>query len=146
MNYAIGYALNVDDLMCNFPIQKIKTNYRKFQQTQKITSKKELASRIWISCVKMVLDDIIENSDTFELPTINKDAEIYIKGYSGEKFKQGRQNGKWTDIDFLNSNFTGYQLTFKYQKAGFMVEKPIYLDSNNKKRITDRVNSGKSYY
>lgn len=137
MNYALGYALNTEDLMCNLPIDKLKVKER---------YKKDLASKIWLSCVKMVLDDIIDNSDTFELPTVNRNAEIYIKGYFDSDFIKGRQNGKWQDVDYLNTNFTGYQMMLKFQRAGYMVEKPIYLDPKNKDRITQRANSGKTYY
>lgn len=142
MNYAIGYALNGNDLMTNFPLKKFKTK----RDECKVNKRRRLAAQIWRSCLDLVIQDIIDNSDTFELPTVNRDAEIYIKGVSGDQFMYGRQNGKWQDVDYLNTNFTGYQMMFKFQRAGYKIEKPIYLDPRRKQQITNRANSGKSYY
>jgi len=55
----------------------------------------------------MVLDDVIENSDVFELPTRSRKCEIYMKEVKDEDFKKARRKRKWRDIDFLASNFTG---------------------------------------
>ena len=142
MNYAIGYALNGNDLMTNFPIQKLKIKQKDLDGKKR----RDLAAQVWRSCVDLAIQDVIDNSDTFELPTVRRDAEIYIKGTSGEDFIKGRQNGKWQDVDYLNTNFTGYQMMLKFQRAGYKIEKPIYLDPIRKQQIADRANSGKSYY
>ena len=93
-----------------------------------------------------MLDDVINNSDTFVLPTKSRKAEIYMKSYEDEDFKKGRRNGKWEDVDFLESNFTGAQMMLKLQRGGYLFEKPIYVDNVHKNKITERLNSGKSYY
>ena len=142
MNFAVGHALNGDDLMTNFPIKKLKIKQRDINGKKR----RDLAAQVWRSCVDLAIQDVIDNSDTFELPTANRNAEIYIKATSGEEFIKGRQNGKWQDVDFLNTNFTGYQMMFKFQRHGYKIEKPIYLDPRRKQQITDRANSGKTYY
>ena len=37
-------------------------------------------------------------------------------------------------------------MTFRYQNAGVIKEKPIYLDRKRRDRITELTNEGKSYY
>jgi len=37
-------------------------------------------------------------------------------------------------------------MMLKFQRAGYKIEKPIYLDPIRKQQIADRANSGKSYY
>jgi len=58
-----------------------------------------------------------------------------------------RRNGKWQDVDFLNSYFSGYQLTLNmYNKEGKPVRiKPIYLDNKLKNKLTEYTNQGKQY-
>jgi len=66
------------------------------------------------SCIKLVIEDVIENNATFHLPTRKRSAEIKMKSTSDEKFAFARRKGKWADVDFLTSNFTGYQMIFKF--------------------------------
>jgi hypothetical protein len=35
---------------------------------------------------------------------------------------------------------------FRYQNAGVMKEKPIYVDTPRRKKIVNRLNAGKPYY
>lgn len=146
MKYATGYCMNAVDVMKGFPAKKTVITAKECEKIMKNRHKEKLAERIWKANIAMVLDDVIDNSDTFVLPTASKKAEIYIKSYPREEFVQGRKNGKWKDIDYLASNFTGAQMMFKYQNGGVFKEKPIYVDAGRKQRIADRLNSGKAYY
>ena len=69
-----------------------------------------------------------------------------MKRFEREEFTKCRQNGKFSDVNFLNSNFSGYQMAFNFQSAGVMREKLIYLDPAHKDKITKYTNEGKSYY
>lgn len=146
MNYATGHALNTNELFLNFPNKKLKLSRKKCEKLIGNDHKEFIAKQVFKACVKMVIDDMIDNNATFQLPTRAKKAELYMKRYDGDSFVKCRQNGKFKDIKFLNSNFTAYQLAFKYQNAGVIKEKPIYLDPKNKQKITDNTNNGKSYY
>lgn len=145
-NYAIGHATNTKDLFIAFDNKKLKATSKDCDKAIGNKHKSALAQKIWKASVDLILQDIIDNSDTFQLPTASRKAEIYIKGYDKDDFVKGRQNGKWQDIDYLASNFKGYQPVLKFQRCGYMIEKPIYLDNTRKKQIVDRVNSGKTYY
>ena len=65
---------------------------------------------------------------------------------SNSDFKKAFKKGKWNDVDFLTSNFTGYQLALsvKSQKRPEK-EKLIYLGYKHKDRITELTNEGKRY-
>jgi hypothetical protein len=39
---------------------------------------------------------------------VSNEAYLYMKKTSGEQFKRAFKKGKWRDVDFLASNFTGY--------------------------------------
>jgi hypothetical protein len=65
---------------------------------------------------------------------------------SGNNFKNAVKYGKWRDVDFLTSNFTGYQLSLKTKSSKRPEkEKTIYLDYKHKDRITELTNEGKRY-
>jgi len=65
---------------------------------------------------------------------------------SGNNFKNAVKHGKWKDVDFLTSNFTGYQLSLKTKSNKRPEkEKTIYLDYKHKDRITELTNEGKRY-
>ena len=65
---------------------------------------------------------------------------------SVNKKKKAFRNGKWNDIDFITSNFSGYQLGLIMEsKKRTNREKPIYIASKDKDRITEYTNQGKQY-
>lgn len=138
MNYATGHAISTGDIFSTLDTKKIKTKHR--------GNKKDLAKSIFIDCVSLVLEDMIENNVTFELPTRSKKCKLRMKRIDGDDFIKCRQGGKFSDIDFLKSNFTGYQMVFDYQNGGIPREKNIYLNPDRRDRITKYTNEGKSYY
>lgn len=146
MNYATGCALNGNELMESLDIKRIKTHWTKCKEISGRPSKTSFAVTIFAKALQLAMEDVIDNSVTFELPKGTNNANIYIKEYSGDDFMNGRKGGKWKDIDYLATNFCGYSPMFRFRRAGYTVEKPIYLDSKHKQRIADRANSGKSYY
>lgn len=145
MRYATGHALNTNQLLHNFPTNKLKLSAQKCQELIGNRHKEYIAKQVFKACVNLVLQDIIDNNCTFKLPTRAKSSELYMKRYEGDDFIKCRQNGKFQDVNFLKSNFTGNQICFKYQQAGIMREKPVYLDKNNKQKITEHTNNGKNY-
>lgn len=144
--YATGYAFNTKELFLNFPTDKLKITSEECSKINGDKHKKTLSEQIFLASAAMIIDDIIDNNATFRLPTRSKKAELGIKTFNREEFTKCRQNGKFKEVNFLNSNFCGYQMNFKFQSAGVMREKLVYLDPAHKNRLTDNVNKGKSYY
>ena len=145
--YALGHAINGTQLFLPFDNKRIKTDRKSVKELVKSEHKEYLANMIFSDALQMIMDDIIDNSITFDFKLAqDKVAEIYIKEFSDEDFLKGRKNGLWKEIDYLSTNFSGYLPMFKYQKAGYTIEKPIHLDTNRKLKIAKNVNEGKSYY
>lgn len=145
--FALGHAINGRQLFRKFNPKRIKTPNSEIKKIVKSQHKEYLASKIFTDALQMIIDDIIDNSVTFEIGLNKKQlGQIYIKEVNGEDFLNEYKNGRHKYIDYLNTNFTGYNPVFKYSKAGYTIEKPIYLDKNRQKRIANRANSGKSYY
>lgn len=146
MNYATGYAMNIDELFISFPTNKMELSAKECEQLIGNRHKETIAKAIFKSALSMVIEDIIENNVTFLLPTKSKKAELKMKRFTRDKFSKARRNGKWSKVDFLTSNFCAYQIVFNFQSQGVMREKLIYLDSKHRDKITDYTNKGKQYY
>lgn len=145
MHYALGHALNTNEFMHNFPTKKLKLTAKECEQLIGNRHKETIAKEVFKYCVNLVIQDIINNNITFKLPTRSRESELYMKRYSGDKFVECRQNGKFADVQYLKSNFSGYQMCFKYKSAGIDKEKLIYLDPKNRDKITEYTNCGKNY-
>lgn len=92
--------------------------------------------------------DIIENNVTFVLPLkYGNYAEIYMKQFSDEEFKKLYKYGKFKNIDYVLSQFTGNELVYKYStRTVDTKEKPIYVNKELKKLIEKHTNEAKQYY
>ena len=146
MNYATGYAMNIDELFLSFPTQKMILTAKACEELIGNRHKETIAKMIFKSAINMVLQDIIENNATFTLPTKSRKAELYMKRFGRQEFSKARRNGKWSKVDFLTSNFCAYQIVFRFQSQGVMREKLIYLDPEHRDKITDYTNQRKQYY
>ena len=84
------------------------SSYAGTETTGTISIKKDLDCDIEGKDV-LIVEDIIENNTHFLLPTLGtNEAYLYMNKTSGNNFKKAVKHGKWRDVDFLTSNFTGY--------------------------------------
>lgn len=146
MKLALGHAFNLKQLFENLKTKKLNYTIKQSKEICGNEHKDVLAKRIFIDNMKIVLNDIIDNNVTFELPTGARKSSIYVDRTSGEDFKQARKNGKWKEVDYLKSFFSGYQLVLRMESKKFIRKKPIYLDKRLKEKLTNYVNQGRQYY
>lgn len=147
MNYAVGCAFSQSDLFENFPYNKLKITCNECEKINGNRHRDLLVKQIFRESIKLILDDIIENNATFELPVVgSKKCDIHMQKFKNEAFKRLKRAGKWKDIDFLKSMFTGYQLgLFMYDNNRTPRVKNIYVNKYYKDKITKNVNEGKQY-
>ena len=147
MNYAVGHSFQIKDIFQNFPVRKLKLTTEECRKLYPDGSKRDFAASIFMDSVEMVVNDIIDDNVHFKFPVLGStQAYLYMKRTSGKKFKKAFKNGKWNDIDFIMSDFNGYQLSLKMESNKRLPrEKTVYLPTKYKHRITDNVNSGIQY-
>lgn len=145
--FAMGHTFSSREIFHNFPIDKLKMDYDIVRKIYSDGDKRSLAASIFNKGMQLIVEDIIENNVHFLLPTLgNNESYLYMKKTSGQDFKNAVRKGKWRDVDFLTSNFTGYQLALSVKsKKRPEKEKPIYLGYKHKDRITELTNEGKRY-
>lgn len=121
---------------------------KKILKNKHIKNKKLLAAKIFTECFYEILLDIINNNITFVMPLrFGNYGEICMKQISGDKFKEVYKAGKFRNLDYVLSQFTGNQLVYKCTKrTGTITEKPIYVNQTLNKLITKYTYEGKQYY
>ena len=146
-NYAMGHCFTGKDLFNNFPVNKLKMSKEQCIATYPDGSKRDLAASIFTRSVQIVVDDIINNNVDFKFPTLGQtQAYLRMKRTTGQNFKKAFKNGKWNDVDFLTSNFSGYQIVLDMEsKKRKKRKKDIYLSPKDRDRITENTNLGKQY-
>ena len=146
-NYAMGHCFTGKDLFNNFPVNKLKMSKEQCIATYPDGSKRDLAASIFTRSVQIVVDDIINNNVDFKFPTLGQtQAYLRMKRTTSQNFKKAFKNGKWNDVDFLTSNFSGYQIVLDMEsKKRTTRQKDIYLSPKDRDRITENTNLGKQY-
>ena len=145
--FAMGHTFSTREIFHNFPIDKLKMDYDTVKKIYTDGDKRSLSASIFAKGMQLIIEDIIENNVHFLLPTLGQnESYLYMKKTSGNDFKKAFKKGKWKDVDFLTSNFTGYQLalSIKSKKRPEKI-KSIYLGYKHKDRITELTNEGKRY-
>ena len=147
MKYALGHSFNLDQLFSNFNKDKLKVSTQQVKKYYADGNKQSLIKTVFREFMKMVLNDVVDNNVTLELPTDANKSEICMRRIFGDEFKSARQHGKFKEIDFLNSNFSGNQLALiMHNKEGKPSRiKSIYVAGDLKRKIIENTNKGKQY-
>ncbi len=145
MILATGAAFNLDEMIINFPMKKLSVTCEECKNIIKDPHRNILIKRIFRECLKLVINDIIDNNITFWLPTKARKCNIHMKRVDGQTFKNLRKSGKWKDVDLLSSSFTGYELGFYMYGVRDPRIKNIYVNKSLKDRITQNTNNGMQY-
>lgn len=147
MNYALGYAWKLDELFMNFNSQKLKIDGVSLQRLYGDNHKKQLCYKVFRKCVQLIVNDIIENDVEFQLPTGSRKTSLLMHTYRDEEFKLARQNGKFKEVDFLDSGFCANQLQlYMYGHRNIPKTKQVYLNKELKEKITEYTNNKRVYY
>lgn len=146
-HFALGWACNLNDIFVRFPYEKCKNLVSKYKTKQ---LKRQKVKQVFRDGVEVILDDIIENNASFQVPSyLYYKGEIHFEPITGERFKELRNKGKFSRIDFLETLFTGYQL-YLYLRGKSDVfyarrKIPIYINKYYKEKMENLVNEGKTY-
>ena len=141
--WATSYALKADDLYIGFPTKKYLKIDKRDLPTCYENEVQFMYGKILRYFFYLLIKDIIENQDTFKFPP-NGAYRAYLEmvPIHGEDFKRARQNGAFNDVDFLASNFTGYQIYLRMMTRYGKWLKQIYVSKKFTNRITELTNQG----
>lgn len=147
MRLALGHAFSLKQLFDNMKLNRLKIKTKDIPKWYSDGSKRDFCAIIFARSVELVVNDIIENNVHFKLPTIGRGSSyMYMDRIEGETFKKAFKMGKWRDVDFIKSFFTGYQMCLVLNaSSSAQRKKRIYLSTAQRNRITERTNEGVSY-
>jgi len=141
-----NHGLTAGELYSNTPKSIIDRKWRWFNDTFGWNKSYEDAiSDPFKYCFGLILNRILDERVRFKIPGRN-DAYIDFEIVSGEKFIEHRQNGRFSEIDFIESDFTGYFLTYYFQTKAYQKAIPIYIGGELKRKFIAGINSGIKYY
>ena len=146
-HFAIGWACNLNDIFVRFPYEKCKSLMSNFKTKQ---LRRQKVKQVFREGVQQILNDIIENNSTFKIQGVGyQGGEIHMEAITGSEFERVKKNGKFKDIDFLESLFTGYQmyLYIHGKRDDFLHRRkfPIYVNKFLRNKLNEYTNQGKTY-
>jgi len=144
-NRAFGHAFNAKQLLETLNLSKVKFTSSTCKALTNNQDRRTLVINIFKTTLFLIIDDIIENSINFKCPGCRLPTYIYMKRVDGSLFKKARKNGRWADVDLLESNFSSAYLTIDIQRKVYRYNKSIYVDTTRRDRIIEKINSGFIY-
>lgn len=146
-HFALGWACNLNDIFVRFPYEKCKSLMTLYKTKQR---RRQVIKQVFRAGIEAILNDIIENNATFKLPGFGYyNGEIHMEPIKGSEFMRVREKGKFPDIDFLETLFTGYQMYLYIRNKGndFLARRkfPIYINKYFRDKLSDYTNKGKTY-
>lgn len=147
MRYKTGYCFTSRELLEKLNKKELNITMKMYKE-YKADTLIEFCAQILTYFFYLVILDIIENNVTFvfSLNSQERSATLGVKCFEGEVFRKQYQMGRFSGIDFLQSNFKGYQLYLFYKKGTDWREKPIFINKKLKDIFYEKINNGMVYY
>lgn len=138
-HWATAYSMIPEDLYYGYT-KKHKLRFSQTNYPKKYWDCDYELGRLFTYFYYLVIKDIIENQITFKLP-VNR-CYLEMTPVTGDEFIKARQNGAFKDVDFLISNFTGYNLNLRISTRYGKWLKRIYVSSKYRDLIVKLTNEG----
>ena len=145
MRILFNHGLLVNELYVNTPEKYHYKRWRYLNDTYGWNQTYEDAlAEPFCYAMNLIINRILDEKERFKIPY--SDAYIDFEIVTGDKFIEQRQNGRFSNIDFVESDFTGYFLNYFYKTKAYQKQMPIYLGGELKAKFIDGINSGVKYY
>lgn len=145
MRILFNHGLSAGELYSNTPKKVTDKKWRWLNDTYGwCKSYEDALAAPFKYCLSLILNAVIDERVRFKIP--GQDAYIDFEIVQGDKFISQRQNGRFSEIDFVESDFTGYFLNYVYKLKAYQKAMPIYIGGTLKKKFLDGINSGVKYY
>lgn len=146
MRMLFNHGITPAELYTNTPKKIIDRKWRWFIKYYGSTRSYESAiSDPFKYCFTLILNRILDERVRFRIP-YQSESYLDFEIVSDDQFEKHRNNGRFKDIDFINSDFTGYALRYYFKAKAYQKSYPIYLGGELKEKFMDGINSGIKYY
>lgn len=146
MRILFNHGLTPSELYTNTPKKIIDRKWRWFIKYYGSTSSYEQAlADPFKYCFGLILNRIIDEKVRFKIP-VKSEAYIDFEVVVDEEFEKQRNNGRFKNIDFIESDFSAYALRYYFKAKAYQKSYPIYLGGDLKNKFLTGINSGVKYY
>lgn len=146
MRILFNHGMTAEELYSNTPKRVIDRKWRWFIKYYGPTrSYEDAISDPFKYCFGLVLNKILDERVRFIIPAVSE-SYIDFEIVDGDDFIKQRQNGRFPDIDFVESDFKGYGLRYFFKAKSYQKSYPVYIGSQLKQKFIDGTNSGIKYY
>lgn len=146
MRVLFNHGLTLDELYTNTPKNIIDRKWAWFMKHYGRTNSYEGSiSNPFKYCIGLVLNKMIDDRIRFKLP-VNTEAYLDYEIVNEDKFAQHRQYGRFQDIDFVGSDFTGYAIRYYIKSKAYQKSYQLYLGGDLKNKFIENINNGIKYY
>ena len=96
-------------------------------------------------CLYLILNRVVDEKIRFLFPGV---PETYFdfETVADEKFEKQKRSGRFSDIDFISSDFIGYSITMYYKTYKYHKSKTVYVGGDLKKKFIEKINNGEKFY
>lgn len=145
MRIFFNHGLSAPEIYTNTPKSIMNRNWKWFLDRYGYsTSYEDAISDPFKYCFGLVLHTIIDKRVRFKIP-YSMNGYIDFEIVHGDKFTEHRQNGRFQEIDFIESDFTGYALRYYFDTKSYQKSYPIYIGGELKRKFLNGINSGVKY-
>lgn len=146
MRIFFNHGLTAPELFTNTPKKVIDRKWTWFiSRYGHSASYEDAISDPFKYCFGLVLNRIIDERVRFKIP-FSVNGYIDFEIVSGDKFTKQRQNGRFQEVDFIESDFTGYALRYYFDTKAYQRSYQIYLGGELKRKFLEGINSGIKYH
>jgi hypothetical protein len=94
----------------------------------------------------LVLHKMIDEKKRFNIPQ-SVGAYLDFAVTKGEEdFKRAVQGGRFADINFVESDFTGYNIKYYFKTSKQSFAYAVYVGGELKRKFIQKINSGEKFY
>lgn len=108
-------------------------------------SRSDAIADLFKYCFGLIINKMIDDKVRFIIP-YSVDGYLDFEIVTGDMFEKQRQNGRFYNIDFIESDFTGYFIRYYFKGKAYQKSYPVYLGGCLKQKFLDKINSGEKYY
>ena len=146
MRTLFNHGVTIEELFTNTPEKIINRKWIWFIKNYGSTNSYEDAiSDPFKYMLVLVFNKMLDERLRFKLP-VNTEAYWDFETIQEEQFIKDRQKGKFQDIDFIGSDFTGYIIRYFFKGKAYQKAFQIYLGGELRRKFIDNINNGIKYY
>lgn len=143
MHLLYNHGLLPGDLYINMPINLKRKDFpRSIHKDRELN---QCLGLIFANAWRVILDKVLNDKLRFIVP-YGSEAYVDYDVATGETFKIYRKLGRFSDIDLVEADFTGYSLKLYFNLGSSKVLVPLYVGGELKDNFLGRINNGERFY